>query len=188
MKLYEELPKTVRYNGREIKVDLDFRNVLKMIDIMTDDTLMPEAREWLALKCICRHPKKGMMTAVKLLLFDKPADPDRKRIMDYAQDADLIRAAFQQVYGIDLYREKMHWMRFSCLLAGLPSGNRFSDILSIRSRPLPAPTKYNLEEREWLIKAKAECALKLTDKEIEQQYQKDIENIASILMNWAEKG
>lgn len=185
MKLYESLPNHVTVRGRRIWLDLDFRNVLRMIDILMQDDLTDEAREWLAMKCICKHPVKGMVPAVKKLLFPMEVNRTKERIMDYAQDADLIRAAFQQAYGIDLYREKMHWFRFSCLLACIPEGTRYSDVLGIRSRPIPEPTKYNAEERQWLIEAKAKVRLQLSEKELADKYERDVSNIAAVLMGMA---
>lgn len=188
MKLYDQYPDHITFNGRKYRLYLDFRNVLRMIDILQDDSLMPDAREYLAVKCVCRHPRKGMLFYIEKMLFPKKGDPDHKRITDYSQDADLIRAAFQQEYGIDLDTEKMHWMRFSCLLSGLPSGNRYSEVLSIRARPVPSPTQFNKEEREWLIRAKAECALDISESERERQYQRDVANVASLLLGMVEKG
>lgn len=185
MKLYERLPDHVMVRGRKIRLDLDFRNVLRMIDILMQDDLTDEAREWLAMRCVCRRPVKGMVPAVKKLLFPKEVNKARERIMDYAQDADLIRAAFQQAYGIDLYREKMHWFRFSCLLSCIPEGTRYSDVLGIRSRPIPEATKYNTEERNWLIEAKAKVRLQLTEKELADKYEQDVSNIAAVLMGMA---
>ena len=46
MKLWERLPESVTVGGKKYRVDLDFRNVLHMMDIMADDTLTPEARAW----------------------------------------------------------------------------------------------------------------------------------------------
>ena len=185
MKLYESLPDHVYIRGRKIKLDLDFRNVLRMIDIFLQDDLTDEAREWLAMRCICRHPVKGMMPVVKRLLFPQDVKKAKERIMDYAQDADLIRAAFQQAYGIDLYKEKMHWFRFSCLLACLPDGTRYSDVLGIRARPIPEPTKYNADERQWLIEAKARVRLHLSEKEVADKYEQDVSDIAAVLMGMA---
>lgn len=185
MKLYERLPDHVMVRGRKIRLDLDFRNVLRMIDILMQDDLTDEAREWLAMRCVCRRPVKGMVPVVKKLLFPKEVNKARERIMDYAQDADLIRAAFQQAYGIDLYMEKMHWFRFSCLLACIPEGTRYSDVLGIRSRPIPEATKYNTEERNWLIEAKAKVRLQLSEKELADKYEQDVSNIAAVLMGMA---
>ena len=185
MKLYERLPDYVMVRGRKIRLNLDFRNVLRMIDILMQDDLTDEAREWLAMRCICRRPIKGMVPAVKKLLFPKAANNIKERIMDYAQDADLIRAAFQQAYGIDLYREKMHWFRFSCLLSCIPEGTRYSDVLSIRSRPIPEATKYNTDERNWLIEAKEKVRLQLSEKELANKYEQDVSKIAAVLMGMA---
>lgn len=114
--------------------------------------------------------------------------PNNKKITDFTQDADLIRAAFLQEYGINLYRDKLHWMEFSSLLAGLPDGNRYNDVLGIRARPMPAPTKYNAEERHWLAKAKADLALRLTDNEREVSLNQSLRDVATSLLALAGKG
>jgi hypothetical protein len=189
MKLYERLPDRVTVGRRRYKLRLDFRNVLRMIDTLTRDDLLPEAREYLALRCITRPRGNvhALMAAVLELLFPARGESTEK-IMDYAQDADLIRAAFLQCYGINLYRDKLHWFEFSALLASMPEGSRYSEILSIRARPMPAPTKWNAEERAWLAKAKAQYAVKLTDKELENQYQKGLRQMAASLLNLAKQG
>ena len=87
MKLYDKLPDSVTVNGRRIKLDLDFRNVLRMIDILAADDLMDDAREWLAMRCICRKPQKGMVEEVRRLLFPL-GNKVHDRVMDYEQDAD----------------------------------------------------------------------------------------------------
>jgi hypothetical protein len=92
------------------------------------------------------------------------------------------------VYGIDLYRQKLHWFEFTALLSCIPEGNRYGDVLSIRARPIPASTEWNQQEREWLMRAKAEVAIKKSEKETEKAYDKQVENIASFLMAMADKG
>lgn len=185
MKLQDSLPRGVTVRGRFIRLDLDFRNVLRMLEILARDDLIPEARDYKALKCITRRPRfeQETLAAVRELLF--PAtnkSPDKAKITDFEQDADLIRAAFRQVYGIDLYREKLHWLEFSALLAGLPEGNRYNEVLGIRARPIPAPTKYNAEERKWLIQAKANLALHQTEQETRQTYEKSVRGLAESLL------
>jgi hypothetical protein len=110
-----------------------------------------------------------------------------KRLTSYEQDAGLIRSAFRQVYRIDLYRDKLHWLEFVELLQNLPEGNRYEDVISIRARPIPAPTKYNQHEREWLIKAKASCALHLTEAEQQKKYDSDVSRIFAGLMSMIPK-
>ena len=186
MKLYESLPGSVIVNGRKIKLDLDFRNVLRMMDILQTDDLTSEAREWLALRCICRHPRKGMLEAVKNLLFVPNEHKARERVMDFVQDADLIRAAFEQAYGIDLTKDRIHWLRFLYLLSGLPENTRLSEVISIRSRPIPEPTKYNQKEIQSLIEAKAAVALRMSEEERMSRYRRDVMGVAALLINMAE--
>ena len=79
MKLHEHLPNSVMFGKKRVKLDLDFRNVLRMMEILARDDLMPEARDWNALRCICKRPKPGMMEEVKKLLFANPPKNDGKR-------------------------------------------------------------------------------------------------------------
>ena len=187
MKLFESLPDSVTVNGKRVRVDLDFRNVLKMMEILSRDDLMPEAREFLALKCICKRPRKGMMYPVRRLLFPG-AGGEHKKITDFEQDADLIRAAFMQEYRINLFRDKLHWFEFSCLLGCLPEGSKYMEILSIRTRPIPAPTAYNQNEIAWLTEAKARYGLELTEKEQKKQYSEDVRRIGAFLLSLAGEG
>lgn len=124
MRLYDRLPDSIVWNGKKIKLNLDFRNVLRMMNVLSDDNLMNEAREYLALKCICRHPRAGMLKEVRKLLFPEQEawqkEEYHQRIMDFDQDAEMIIAAFRQVYGINLMKDRLHWFEFSALLSNLP--------------------------------------------------------------------
>ena len=187
MKLYDRLPDSVMVNGKRVRLDLDFRNVLRMVDILGRDDLTAEAREYLAMKCICRRPVTGLKGAVMAFLFPKMNKPE-KRITDFDQDADMIRAAFMQEYGINLFKDKLHWFEFACLLSCIPEGNKYSDVLSIRARPLPEPTAYNMKERQWLIEAKAQFALKETEQEQQDRYKKDVAKLGEFMMMLAGEG
>ena len=190
MKLQDRLPDGVEVEGRFYKMDFDFRNVLKMIEVLDDDSLMPEARAYNALHCLCKRPKNvfKVLECVKGLLFKAPRKTGGQKVTDFEQDSALIRAAFRQAYGIDLYRDKLHWIEFTELLNAIPEGSRYSEVVGIRARPIPAATKYNQHEREWLIKAKADVALKASEKELAERYQQDVANIAAVLMGMANKG
>ena len=190
MKLQDTLPDGVTVDGRFYKLDFDFRNVLRMIDILDDDDLMPDAQEYNAVRCLTKHPRNvhKVLEAVKALLFDHSPKKDSQKVTDFVQDAGMIRAAFRQAYGIDLYTEKLHWIAFTELLNAIPEGNRYAEIVGIRARPIPAPTKWNQEERQWLLKAKAEYAIHLSDKEQQRRYQEDVAKIFSGLMGMLSKG
>lgn len=187
MKLQDRLPEGVEVDGKFYKLDFDFRNVFRMIDILDEENLMPEAREYNALKCLTKHPRNvhKVLSEVKKLLFKSPRKANGQKVTDFVQDAGLIRSAFRQVYGIDLYRDRLHWIEFTELLNAIPEGNRYSEVVGIRARPIPAPTKWNQNERNWLIRAKSDVALEMSEKERAERYDKDVQNIASFLMGWA---
>nr|DAU61072.1 MAG TPA: hypothetical protein [Caudoviricetes sp.] len=62
--------------------------------------------------------------------------PEKPPAFDYQCDAGYIVAAFQQAYGIDLTREKMHWFRFRALFAALPEETLMAKIMSWRTMDL----------------------------------------------------
>ena len=170
----------------------DFRNVLKMLEIMQREDLTIAARDYHAAKCVISHrialfAASEVFDALCVILFDKRPETGEKRLTSFEQDAPLIRAAFRQVYGIDLFRDRLTWFEFVELLQCLPEGNRYEDVIGIRARPLPPPTKYNQNEREWLIKAKQSVALHLTEQEAEKKYDSDVLRIFNSLLPIAEK-
>ena len=196
MKLYESLPYTVETKKKRYRIDPDFRNVLRMCDVLDNDLLLPSARYYLALKCIMKHPPRKTLeqialvqAATKMLFPNKDKPVNGKPLTSFSQDADLIRCAFRQSYGINLHTEKLHWLEFSELLNGLPEGSRYAEVLGIRSRPMPKPTKYNAEQRASLTRAKQMFALHAeNEKDQERQYESDVKNIALGLIAFAAKG
>ena len=69
-------------------------------------------------------------------------------------------------------------------MSGLPQGSRYSEILSIRARPLPELTKYNAAERNWLIRAKAEYAIKTDEQEQQRNYERNVQQIGQALASF----
>ena len=192
MKLFESLPKGVKVGKRFYKCNFDFRNVLRMMEIMQRDDIYPTARDYLCAKClisrrIALKTASDVYNALIDVLFEKRPETGEKRLTSFEQDAPLIRAAFRQVYGIDLYRDKLTWFEFKELMQGLPDGNRYEEVMGIRARPMPAPTKYNQKEREWLLKAKQSVALHLTDAEQKKKYDSDVSRVFSGLLSMIPK-
>lgn len=59
---------------------------------------------------------------------------DDKPTYDIRYDGDFIFASFLQAYGIDLFevQGQLHWKKFNALLAGLPEGTKFVEVIKIR--------------------------------------------------------
>ena len=192
MKLFDRLPDGITVDGRFIACDFDFRNVLRMLDVMQMTDIYPDARDYLCIKCVVKHPRRvkdvpGPYKAILDLLFEKTPDRGGEKLTSFEQDAGLIRTAFRQEYGINLFRDSLTWFEFTELLHHMPDGNRYEDVIGIRARPMPAPTKYNAKEREWLLKAKSDVALHLTEAEQAKQYDRDVTVIFKGLLSMIPK-
>lgn len=165
MKLYRPLPDVIEYKGRQYRLRLSFDRVLAALDVLEDDSVPPDVRKEAAVALLVkgrRKPDGGVIEAIFEMLSEEKKSHAAPKTMDLSQDAAYIYAGFRQAYGIDLLRErgKLHWTQFSALLRSLPDDTRMMQIVSIRTRPIPKPTKYNADERAALMKAKQEYALR----------------------------
>lgn len=76
--------------------------------------------------------------------------------LDYQCDAPYVLGAFQQVYGIDLTSERVHWWRFQALIRALPEETPLRRIIDIRQADT---TEMDAAHREWYEKMKDRFAL-----------------------------
>ena len=185
--IFTPLPYEVREKGRIYTLTPWFDNVLQMYQAIEglDSWDKPEVMLSYLVKQKVK-PSLGLLKAVSDVLFT-PSKGGGDKAFDFVQDSPLIYAAFMQAYGMDLVEQqgKLHWWKFQSLLNGLPSNTRFSEIVSIRMKPIPAPTKYNKEEREELMRLKAAYAINLTSKEREEQLQRSLWNVVKYLQSVA---
>ena len=185
--IFTPLPYEVREKGRIYTLTPWFDNVLQMYQAIEglDAWDKPEVVLSYLVKQKVK-PSLELLQAVSGVLFP-PSNGSGEKAFDFVQDSALIYAAFMQAYGMDLVDQqgKLHWWKFQSLLNGLPSNTRFSEIVSIRMKPIPSPTKYNKEEREELMRLKAVYAINLTSKEREEQLQKSLRNVVNYLQSVA---
>lgn len=162
MTLYDKLPDRVTYNGKEYLLDLSFRKVLAVADLM-DEPLPDEVKLRVSLELLVtsKHPvEAGLLSAVMdVITLDRPKRKPKQKVIDLQKDWQYIYAGFQQAYGINLFKDDLHWLEFTALLAGLPGNTRMSQIIDIRTKPIPKATKHNQEEIARLTELKAEFAL-----------------------------
>lgn len=194
MKLYERPGSSIVLGRRQYRLRLTFDRVLQAMDAAADP-LLTDADRLSMMLCLLvrsrlpRHVKSRIALLEKVLeLLDlEGKEYDGPPLMHLTQDAPLIRAAFQQAYGIDLTSCDLPWATFRDLLCGLPGDTRFGEIVAIRARPVPEPNKHNAREREQLMKAKAAVAIELTEEQRSRQYEHSAEKIAASLFAWAER-
>ena len=172
-------PEYAKVNNKKYKINTDFRIAIECNNIATDMSI-GEHEKALAiiyklfgdegLNDTCNHQKLLELGQKFLLLGnDEIKTSSEEPDMDYNQDMDYIVASFMSDYKIDLIKIKMHWWTFSNLINGLSNseiGNccvlnrirnlRNYDVSKIKDR----------KEREKVIKAQKEVALKKKIKEI----------------------
>lgn len=196
-----DLPPTyVKVEGKKYWIRTSFRSALLALDVIKDGLLSEYEKMDLIIESLVKNPfVKWMPAEKKMSLYSSIASDflshgqekktSSKKVMDLVQDKSLIIAAFRQSYGIDLCNRSLdlHWWTFLDLLTGVPADTRLMEIVSIRSRPLPKPTKYNREERAQLMRLKSEYALKLSDEEKQAQMQDGLRRMAASLQAIAKK-
>lgn len=178
-------------SGRTVPLYASFDRVLDLIDILRAADL--DEGDRLKVACsilfgkarLSRSEQAEALNEAVSLLFAPPTGEPGPKAFDFQQDSELLYAAFRQAYDIDLDAERghLHWLHFLALLAGLPDDTKLSQVISIRLRPIPKPTKYNREEIRQLLKLKAKYRLKLTPEEETQQFQRGLQKVAQSLMN-----
>ena len=199
MVIYKPLTQTLKAGGRRLSLSLSFDRVLEVCDAWADEDLTDEEKEAVTFDLLIRKGRERRWLAQQdaetrgaaiTTLFKEYIDTEPQRAnkgpkaFDLKQDGEFVYAAFRQAYGIDLQAElgRMDWREFSALLAGLPTGTRLSEIIEIRTKPLPKADKYNQRERKALIDAKFYFRLK-PDKPINMQDK--LANLFEDLSQWA---
>lgn len=171
MKLYEDYPDSVTVGGKSFALDLDFRNVLRVLDLQRDKEWTELERLKLSVMMLLQNPddcpetvdEQAVLLAAIFNLFP-PGEDEGQKSLDFRQDAGLIRSAFWRI-GIDLTRERLHFFRFLELLGDLPEDTALMRTIGIRRKPLPKPNKHNSEEIAALMKAKAKVAIQMDEDE-----------------------
>lgn len=178
MNLYKHLPDSVVLDGRRYMIRPSWDRMLEAYDVLQNDWTEAEKIDYIAWLLFWETPKdKRAGVSAVFSLFKSKKTGDDEKTFDFAQDAQYIYGAFWQAYQIRLqdWRDTrkhswersrwLHWSEFLALFASLPENTRMAEIISIRVRPLPKPTKYNAEEIANLQKVKAAYALERTEEE-----------------------
>lgn len=194
--LSQPLTDFVIYNGKRIKLDVSFDNVLKMYDIFKDDFLNQQEKSEFALAILCKSRKLPPVPILDLIFkehietFSNPKQDNKLRVVDFKQDAPYIYSSFLMDYGIDLINQqgKLHWQKFISLFQGLSEKTKIREIMSIRSKPIPEPNKHNHEYIRNLMELKAYYALEISQAEREKNFQAGLKRLAQALMAQANGG
>lgn len=185
--IYESYPEWIELDGQEFQLDLDFRNVLRVVALRKDESWTERERAELSVKlllkrqedCPAEFGEQLRLLAAVFTLFPKTQAEESERYLDLDQDAGMIRSAFFRI-GIDLTKDKLHYFRFLELLADLPEDTALMRTVELRRKPLPKPTKTNAEEIAALQRAKARVALQIPEEERRRNFARALKNSSNL--------
>lgn len=198
--LWERPVSVVTVAGKSYRLRTSYRIVLQCFRVMSDDTLDDgdkiELCMDLLLRPISRFRSRRLSAGNQIRLFEaifrEYVDTGGKqntggKAMDFDQDAGYIYAAFAQCYGMDILGkdQNLHWWKFAQLLGGISEDTKLAQIVSIRVRPLPKPTKYNVEERQNLLRLKSLYRLEETEEEKRRRLQDGLRKMAATMEGMA---
>lgn len=164
---------TIVFDGVSYNLTLYFDRVLEAQQLLSDDDILDENEaQLMALYLLCKGTEQLSAEESSELLIrifreyingnEENSQDDSPPVFDFAQDAEYIYSSFLMDYGIDLRKQcgKLLWCDFIALFKSLSERTKIREVMSIRSRPLPEPTKYNRKEIEALTELKRFYALK----------------------------
>ncbi|MCM1336019.1 MAG: bacteriophage Gp15 family protein [Bacteroides sp.] len=155
-------PETIAVGGKSYRLNLSFDRVIRFYELMRDreSAFSDEERLEIAYAWLVKRPRRAkraekiaviravMETRLTLTERTLPQKRKERTAIGYIEDSPYLYAAFRQVYGIDLFRErgKLHWWKFLAMLDSLPPDCKLKEIMAIRTRELPKFNGRNAEE------------------------------------------
>lgn len=99
-------------------------------------------------------------------------------VLDYDYDQDYIVGAFQQLYGIDLTIENIHWWRFKMLFNSLTKETKLVEIMGYRAMEINP--KWDNEHKKFYQDMKILYAL--PDNRTEEEKERDFQDQLNIAL------
>lgn len=175
MLLYEEPPTSVLVNGEGYSIITDFREWIRLIDLVESNDIDNQSKSRLILEWYNKEKPCDEAGAIKALTYflkgeysedDTGTDTGEQTsnpvpVFSYSYDAEVIYSDFMKVYGIDLLDvEYMHWWKFKALLSNLPEDSKFKERIYYRTINLAEIE--DEKERDRIAKIKRRISLPAT--------------------------
>lgn len=182
--LYQLLPESVVINGKEYRIITDFREYIKLLELLKDDNVEAEEKYNLITQWFLDTPDEPFRDCIMALtnfITMKEQDPKRieenndeenaseietkKQTISYTLDAQYILSGFLECYGIDLINVPyMHWWKFQMLINGMNESCELKKRMSYRSIDLNKIK--DKDERERIRKIQNQIAI--IDQEVDE--------------------
>lgn len=148
---YEDLPRTVHVHGEEIPIITDFREYIRLLDMLKCEELNAMQRltlltQYFLYEIEVDEEAISALTGFVVMDFDSwqkgneedGIEPDRhgsnKNLYSYEMDYPFILSGFMRDYRIDLESvEYLHWWKFRMLFDGLSEDTEIKQRIMYRS-------------------------------------------------------
>ena len=176
------LPENVCIDGVSYAVNTDFRVWIEIGNIISSGELnLFEKIEKILTCCYSEKLPPNLEKAMNGISWFYRCAKEEKGgkdagcdmpVIDFSQDSDMICAAFLHDYGIDLWREKIHWWQFKALLLSLNEENKIMKVMGYRAVNLGDIS--GKEQKKFYRKMKS--LYRLQDKRTPEEKEKDMLN------------
>lgn len=135
---YEKFPKSVEIDGKSVRVITDFRDYIRLLDMIKDPELMMAEKVWLISQYFLDDIRidEVAVSALTRFVIMQDLEDERKEteegeegeeeeasspsLFSYSVDYPYILSGFLRDYGIDLETvDYLHWWKFRMLFDGL---------------------------------------------------------------------
>lgn len=143
---YEKYPDTIQVNSNEIPIVTDFREYIRLLDMLNDDELKSSEKTYYLSQYFLEQPDDFLEAMEQLTDFilmkidnkesvSKAAGEEyKKEVYSFEYDYPFIFSAFLSEYGINLRTVPyMHWWEFRNLFDGLSGNTEIKQRIMYRS-------------------------------------------------------
>ena len=142
--LTDTLPEAVWVEDKAYPIETDFRVWIRY-DITLSERALPLEQKIVALLAPYKEELPPSFDVAVMALMDFYAgrlrsgeaggreEPAGAPIYSFVHDAPYIYAAFMRQYGLDLTKERLHWLQFKALFSALGETEPFVKIMEYRS-------------------------------------------------------
>ena len=136
------LPRALYIGGREIPIDADFRNILRIFQAFNDPELTDREKAYICMKRLysAEIGRQDHREAIERAYWFcgggdiRKEEPSRVRLLDWEQDAGILFPAINKTLGFEVReREFLHWWTFLGAFGEIGEGT-FSTVLHIRRK------------------------------------------------------
>ena len=166
-------PEYAEINGKQYKIDTDYRTALRCFEVVNDETIHDYERAlaivYLLFDIVPETDEELEQFLEKAKIYlqcGKEPEKSKEIDMDFQQDAGYIMSSFMSDYHININETNMHFWQYIDLIEGLTDNCVLNRIREIRNYDVSK--EKDTKRRNEIIEAKKRVALKKNNHTKEQ--------------------